>query len=273
MTIPLKIQLLLITSLLLSACNLKEKLDTPRENDLVVWKQNPQLIVKAKLGPRREHIPDQFDYEFYRPAREHYLGQFPIDYAPEKFPSITQQEADLLPMPDSNRQLQFDLKLRDSYFQATDGYLPDHDDQVRVRIEGLTMDMISMGMTSKKALIEIIDNPKFIKLGSKFEKYGLECYIRNISDQFYFYYGESKAKNVTGVFFHISTSKDSRVVAISGNSYEPHIYGGVWVKWETNLNNWDKWQEIDSAIWRLLETWNAAPLNHNQTKQKRDSLS
>ncbi|MDQ9022346.1 hypothetical protein RFI02_14660 [Acinetobacter sichuanensis] len=154
MIIPLKLQPLLISSLVLSGCKLKEKLDTPKEGDIVVWKQNPQLIVKAKLGPRREHIPDQFDSEFYRPAREHYLGQFPIDYIPEKFVPITQQQADSLPMPDSNRQLQFDLKLSNLDFQATDGYLPDHNDQVRVRIEGLTMDMVSMGITSKKALIE-----------------------------------------------------------------------------------------------------------------------
>ncbi|MGA9697768.1 MAG: hypothetical protein WBQ67_02375, partial [Acinetobacter sp.] len=76
----------------------------------MTWKQNLELIVKAKLGPRREHIPDQFDYEFYKPAREHYLGQFAINYVPEKFPTIMQGEANSLPMPDSNRQLQFDLK-------------------------------------------------------------------------------------------------------------------------------------------------------------------
>lgn len=251
---------LFITAALLAGCFSGDKVHIPQEGGIVTWKQNPQLIVKAKLGPRRKHIPDQFDSEFYQPAREHYLGQFPIDYIPEKFALVTQEEVESLPMPDSNRQLQFDLKLSNSGFQATDGYLPDHDDQVRVRIEGFTMDMVSMGITTKKAFIEAINNPKFTKLDSKFEKYGLECYIRNITDQFYFCYGESKAKNVTGVFLHITTSKDSGVIAISGNSYEPYIYGGVWVKWQTNLNNWSKWQEIDSAIWRLVDSWNSSPL-------------
>lgn len=185
MIIPLKLKLLLITSLILSGCKLKEKLDTPRENDLVVWKQNPQLIVKAKLGPRRKHIPDQFDYEFYRPAREHYLGQFPIEYVPEKFAPITQEQADN--------------------------------------------------------------------------------------------FGESKHNNLTGVLLDIrnvqNNEKPLDAVAIRGNSYEPNKYGGVWIQWETDFENWDKWQEIDRAIWRLLETWNAAPLNHNPVKQKRDSLS
>lgn len=130
----LKKACLFMATAILAGCFYSEKAHIPREGEIVVWKQNSQLIVKAKLGPRREHILDRFDYEFYRPAREHYLGQFPIDYVPEKFAPITQEQADSLPMPDSNRQLQFDLKLSDLDFQATDGYLPDHDDQVRVRI-------------------------------------------------------------------------------------------------------------------------------------------
>ena len=42
----------------LIGCTPKEKLYIPQEGDLVTWKQNPQLIVKAKLGSRREHIVD-----------------------------------------------------------------------------------------------------------------------------------------------------------------------------------------------------------------------
>lgn len=276
MIIPLKLKLLLITSLILSGCKLKEKLDTPRENDLVVWKQNPQLIVKAKLDPRRKHIPDQFDYEFYRPAREHYLGQFPIEYVPEKFAPITQEQADSLPMPDSNRQLQFDLKLSNSDFQATDGYLTDHANQVRVRIEGLTMDMRAENLDTHKIMLNYMSGGD-VKLNSKFQKNNMNCYTRNFSDNYFYCFGESKHNNLTGVLLDIrnvqNNEKPLDAVAIRGNSYEPNKYGGVWIQWETDFENWDKWQEIDRAIWRLLETWNAAPLNHNPVKQKRDSLS
>ncbi|WP_228256757.1 hypothetical protein [Acinetobacter sp. WCHAc060033] len=225
----------------------------------MTWKQNPQLIVKAKLGSRREHIPDRFDSEFYRPAREHYLGQFPINYVPEKFPLITQEEADSLPMPDSNRQLQFDLKLSNLDFQATDGYLPDYDDQVRVRIEGLTMDMQAENLDTYKTFLQ---RKEFFREKSKFEKYGLICYSKKLSDDFFGCYGKSKEHDVTGVLLDVITlenTPDNRFVQIRGNSYEPNKYGGIWVKWETNLNNRDRWQEIDSAIWRLLDTWNSAP--------------
>lgn len=247
----------------LIGCTPKEKSYIPQEGDLVTWKQNPQLIVKAKLGLRREHIPDQFDYEFYRPAREHYLGQFPIDYTPEKFEPIAQQEADSLPMPDSNRQLQFDLKLSNLDFQATDGYLPDHDDQVRVRIEGLTIDMRAEKLDTYKTFLQ---RKEFFKKNSKFEKYGLTCYPKKVADNFYGCYGKSKEQDVAGVLLDVvalENTVDNRFVQIRGESYEPNKYGGIWVQWETNLNNWDKWQEIDSAIWRLLASWNVSPNKNN----------
>ncbi|WP_228269798.1 hypothetical protein [Acinetobacter oleivorans] len=147
----------------------KEKANIPQEGDVVIWKQNNNLVVKAKLGERRIHIFDQFDSEFYRPEREHYLGQFPINYIPEKFASITQKEIDSLPMPDSNRQLQFNLILRNSSFQATDGYVPDHKDQVRVKIEGLTIDMREQKLDTNKIMLNNF-NSKYVDLKSKFKK-------------------------------------------------------------------------------------------------------
>lgn len=60
--------------------------------------------------------------------------------------------------------------------------------------------------------------------------------------------------------FASENTSDNHFIQIYGNSYEPNKYGGVWVKWETSLNNWEDWQEIDNAIWRLLDIWNVAPL-------------
>ena len=249
----------------LIGCTPKEKPYIPQEGDLVTWKQNPQLIVKAKLGSRREHIVDthckRCEREFYRPEREHYLGQFPIDYVPQKFAPITQEEADSLPMPDSNRQLQFDLKLRSSDFQATDGYLPDHDDQVRVRIECLTMDMRAENLDTYKTFLQ---RKEFFKKNSKFEKYGLTCYQRLEADYSFNCYGKSKEPGVSGVLLSVQTLEGSvalenKIIPIRGDSYQPDKYGGIWIQWEMNLNNWDRWQEIDSAIWHLIEKWNSAP--------------
>ncbi|WP_367947490.1 hypothetical protein [Acinetobacter sp. BY484] len=221
----------------------------------MTWKQNPQLIVKAKLGPRREHIPDRFDSEFYRPAREHYLGQFPIDYVTEKFPPITQEEANQLPMPDSNRQLEFYLILNGTNVQATDSDLLDHKDQIRVSVEGLPLDLREGNFNTEKVFISNLAS-KYVKRHSKFKKYGLDCYIRSFSDDFLFCFGPTKNG---GVFLHLNRGSDKSINAIQGNIYKLNKYGGIWLKWETDLNNWDKWQEIDSAIWHLLDTWNSAP--------------
>ncbi len=43
-------------------------------------------------------------------------------------------------------------------------------------------------------------------------------------------------------------------------SWEP-IYGGLHLEWKIHLTNLKHWKEVDAAIWRLLESWNASPLN------------
>lgn len=195
----LKKNLLFMCFLFLGGCMSKEKANIPQEGDVVIWKQNNNLVVKAKLGERRIHIFDQFDLEFYHPEREHYLGQFPISYIPEKFASITQKEIDSLPMPDSNRQLQFNLVLRKLSFQATDGYIPDHKDQVRVKIEGLTIDMREQKLDTNKIMLNNF-NSKYVDLKSKFKKNGLDCYKRNISDKAFFVMDIRKIKMLLEFF-------------------------------------------------------------------------
>ena len=51
----------------LIACSSKEQAYIPQKEEVVTWKQNPELIVKTQLSPHREH----------------YLGSFPIDDIPE----------------------------------------------------------------------------------------------------------------------------------------------------------------------------------------------
>lgn len=62
------------------------------------------------------------------------MGQFPIDYIPEKFVPITQEQANSLPMPDSNRQLEFNLMLNGAQVKATDSHNNDDKNQVKVNL-------------------------------------------------------------------------------------------------------------------------------------------
>lgn len=87
---------------LLTGCFQREKPMFPKEGNIETWKQNDHLVVKAKLGPRREHVDTgckRCEAEFYQPEHEQYIGQFPIDYVPEKFPKISVVEAESLPFP------------------------------------------------------------------------------------------------------------------------------------------------------------------------------
>ncbi len=51
----------------LTDCSSKEQAYISQKEEVVTWKQNPELIVKTQLSPHREH----------------YLGPFPIDDIPE----------------------------------------------------------------------------------------------------------------------------------------------------------------------------------------------
>ena len=250
--------ILVMNVAILGGCMSQEAV--PKEGEIVTWKQTPQLIIKAKLGPRREHIPDQFDSEFYKPSREHYLGQFPIDYVPEKFESISEDEANKLPMPDSNRQLQFNLMLNDSTIQATDRALVseqalEHIDQVKVEIlgQGLNYNPEYKTRDGYKIFLEE-------KKGNYNKKYsvelGMHCYVPLQNNGKLYCFGESENKKISGVAITLITED-----IILGHSWES-IYGGIDVQWRIHKSNLKRWKEVDAAIWNLLEKWNVSPLKN-----------
>jgi len=86
--------ILIFSTLVVSFCMQHRKIEIPMEGEVVVWKHGPSLIVKAILGPRREHIiiSPKVDSLFYEPKYEKYLGQFPIDYKPKCFSDLTKEE-------------------------------------------------------------------------------------------------------------------------------------------------------------------------------------
>lgn len=40
-------------------------------------------------------------------------------------------------------------------------------------------------------------------------------------------------------------------------------YGGIEILWRTNMKHFDKWQDIDSQIWKFIAAWNVAPKQPN----------
>lgn len=234
----------------------KKKLHIPQEGEVVTWRQNQKLIVKAKLGARREHIPYRFDDEFYLPEREHYIGQFPVDYMPERFAKINEQEAMDLPKPFANQQLEFNLMLNGSIVQATDRTIfirdgLDQKDQVKVmisneRLENRTGDVFESYEKSSDAI--------FDKKAS--DEYGLHCWFYTKTNSLRCY-GRSSYKKSSGVLFKHMGGKGNWILA---ESWEP-IYGGIRVQWSIDRRNLKDWKKVDAAIWRLLEIWNVSPFN------------
>lgn len=271
--------ILMIAVLLMGACMQKDAV-IPKEGDVVTWKQdarkNAAIIIKTKLGQRRKHIPDthcdrcEADYE---PEYELFVGQFPIDYVPERFPKFTEAEraafeADFdkkLHARNSLHHIEFSLMLNGAKGKATDAYNNDNENQVKVTVQGLTMDMRAEHITTKSSnerMLASKDHRYFIP-ASLFHKYGLTCYYNSPEGRRYLCFGNSGGDGVTGVNLLVPTEKagfteSSYERLISADYYEP-IMAGVWIKWQTHPKNWDKWREIDAAVWRLLNAWNVAP--------------
>ena len=269
----------MIAVLLMGACMQKDAV-IPKEGDVVTWKQdarkNAELIIKTKLGQRREHIPvtncDRCEAD-YEPEYELYVGQFPIDYVPERFPKFTEEERvafetdfdKKLHALNSLHHIEFSLMLNGAGGKVTDAYNNDNENQVKVTVEGLTMDMRAEHITTKSSNERMLASkePKNFIPESLFQKYGLSCYYRDPEGSRFLCFGNSSGDGITGVNLSVPTEKagfteNSYERLITGSYYEP-IMGGVWITWKTHYKNWDKWREIDAAVWRLLNAWNVAP--------------
>jgi hypothetical protein len=263
----------LMITVLLGGC--MQQADIPREGDIVTWRHNSQLIIKTKLGQRREHVNahPRIDHLIYEPEYERFIGQFPIDYVPERFPKFTEAERSAFEAEDAKKVhaiksqhfIEFSLMLNGVKGKATDAYNNDDENQVKVRVEGLTIAMRTDNTSTKsmfEGMVASRDRKYFIP-ETLFQKFGLTCYYNSPEGRRFRCFGHSSGEGVTGVHLLVPTEKagfteNSYERLISADYYEP-IMGGVWIKWRTHYKNWEKWHEIDAAVWRLLNAWNVAP--------------
>lgn len=254
--------ILLSTLLVLSACGSKPE-PPGKEGEIVTWKFNDGFIIKTKLGPRRMHIPDRCtrcEAEFYRPQYVYYVGQFPIDYQPEKFQTLSEAQAHKIidtPM-DWPNGLEFYL-----YFNSPTALLTDINnvlinelddpDQVVVNVKPIYVDRTTR--TTKQAFdpeLAVLDQNPILTNN------GLKCYDRifegGLSSKRCL--GKSKNKLISGFQLYSTSRKED---LLEGRSTEI-VFGGVEVEWRTDQKNLAKAQQIDEAIWRLLSAWNVSPV-------------
>ncbi|WP_435273851.1 hypothetical protein ACMAZF_10775 [Psychrobium sp. nBUS_13] len=246
----------------------------PQEGDIATWRA-AKLIVRAELGQRRTHVvkSEKYDNRLHAPAYEKFIGQFPIDYVPKQFPRMAQQEFDTFvntkrPTHVYKRYfIEFYLMLNGATSEATDnmGYKNesmDDPNQVRVIVKsgykrGLrttTGGMRREALNSRERF-EIDFFPR-LDISTKKTEYGMDCYGSSRSKTCF---GESEHPLVSGFFFTKSAYPERNIRI----QYQEFIYGGIKVEAFTDRKNFRHIKEIDTAIWRLLDAWNVAPLPTN----------
>jgi len=265
-----------ITIIGLSGCSKGEPPLIPKEGDVVIWKHRSELIIKAELGQRREHViaDARTDHLSYEPEYEKFIGQFPIDYAPKPFPKLTEQEriafeeehASKIHARKSLHPIQFNLMLNGVKAKATDtshygGREMDDPNQVKVylRFHGGSPVMTKSGV--KRAPYntqEFFERELMKKLDVSFKEAndGLDCYRFNDGRGGKRCFGHSTYPSISGFHFYVSPDTKYRIFVTS----QEFIYGGIKIEWFTDQQNINRAREIDAAIWRLLNAWNISPL-------------
>ena len=270
--------LLLIGVSIISLSGCRQKPPIPKEGDVVIWKHSSELIIKAKLGQRREHVisDPRIDHLSYEPEYERFIGQFPIDYAPKPFPKFTEAERrDFIADHDSKihavksiHPLEFNLMLNGVTAKATDaspygGEGMDDPNQVKVILHGygdfpiVTKSGVKHAPYNTQQLFEI-ELMKKLNISSKKTEHGLDCYSFQDGHEGKRCFGNSTYSSISGFHFYVSPTEENVLV----ESLEA-IYGGIRVEWFIHKKNINRTKDIDAAIWRLLEAWNVAP---TQTK-------
>ena len=270
---------LIFLALFTGGCKQKE-VYIPQEGDVVTWKHKPQLIIKARLGQRREHVVanPRTDHRFYEPQYERFIGQFPIDYEPEPFPKFTEEElaaflaedASKIPSPKSGHPLEFSLMLNGVKAKATDkspvgGHGMDDSNQVKVVISSFSETVVTRSGVKRKAYntqqgfeLELM---KRLDASSKETKYGLDCYRfkEGEGDRRKRCFGFSEHPSVSGFRLYVPQNTESNIYGES----KSYIFGRIKVNWFTHQKNLKKAKDIDAAIWRLLEAWNISPIQND----------
>jgi len=267
---------LILFLLVVKAC-IPEKREIPKEGDVVTWVHSSELIIKTKLGQRREHIPTRNDSHFYEPEYEKFVGQFPIDYVPESFPKMTEQEHHdfFLQWPDRKQRprksihfIEFYLMLDGVEAVATDdnpygGKGIDDPNQVKVFLHSHHSQDKELIQTTSGSWRPPFNTKQFfesdflkeLETSTKETINGVDCYRFIGATPGKRCFGHSTYPSVSGFTFWVNPNTEKNILVSS----KEFIYGGIEIVWFTDQQNINKATEIDAAIWRLLEAWNIAP--------------
>lgn len=245
----------MINILTLSGC---ESVSTPKEGELITWDLTPNFVIKTELGPRRDLVRFNKDTPLYKPELERYLGIFPLDYTPSQQIELSRQEMENFTYKNYNPNIDFDLALNGSMFKSNDISIYGdnvllHKDQVKVSIISSSNDFLSKSIFSN---IEIKNGAKHFEFS---EKYNLDCYefihpIENSDSKSYKCFGKTKNSEIPEVEVNILTSDMKYIMVFSKSSKL-----GISVSWRIDESNLKDWENINTHVWNLINSWNVSP--------------
>lgn len=274
-----KVLILIVALLSIGGCMQNKDIPTLKEGDIVKWRGNQLLIIKAVLGQRRLHIEKNLGYAL---EHENFIGQFPIDYEPSPFPKLTEKEVIALESAENERlkelhhpmhnDIEFNLMLNGSTVVPTDtdpiDKGVDHPDQVKVRISRYELhysdyyykhgELINSYKGKLSRWVKTCNEVEGLNLSTKTTKEGVDCYE--------YQQGAPKKDPIRECFVQSDNplAPNYQFTVPSSEGYRKHIQvnrymPGYTLFWYTDKKNIYRAKEIDAAIWRLIDIWNVSP--------------
>jgi hypothetical protein len=93
------------------------------------------------------------------------------------------------------------------------------------------------------------------------DMYGLRCYQGRVASERITCYGRREASAREDIMLYASVPPYAAGVSfpLVQARYFSKRYGGVRIAWRTHVSNLSRWREIDTQIWKFIDTWNVAP--------------
>jgi hypothetical protein len=100
------------------------------------------------------------------------------------------------------------------------------------------------------------------------EKFGLRCYERlpprELDQQMCYGKRDSDIDEYILIYAWIPPYDDVIRFPTMYTHYFSPKYGGIEIAWQTHMDNFSKWREIDAQVWKFLDAWNVAPKQPNK---------
>ncbi|MDI1309965.1 MAG: hypothetical protein PSV17_11120 [Methylotenera sp.] len=256
--------------------------NAPKEGETVMWRGNQLLVIKAVLGQRRLHTEPNLGYPI---EQEGFIGQFPIDYVPKRFPKLSEKDAVAFDAAEEKRlkkydysgqkDIEFNLMLNGStviptYDSPIASMKMDHPDQIKVFISRHHLNIADSNYKrselarSYKRDLQMernydLDLMKGLDMNKKVSKAGVDCYeyIERPYQEGPMRQCFVHSDTPLAPDYHFYVPPEGLRNDIQVNRYA----AGYRLYWYADQKQIYRAKEIDAAIWRLLDAWNVSPIN------------